>query len=114
VIIARQEVELNDLKNATHFVMDMVATQVEGERPKPAIDRLLAAPEKLVDLSKATILTAATESLVRVKSHHHDLDMIMVGEGPDASKDLKAKDLEVRETAMAMDGIDYEGDDGED
>jgi hypothetical protein len=33
VIITGQEVELNDLKNATHFMMDMVETQVAGEEP---------------------------------------------------------------------------------
>jgi hypothetical protein len=60
VTIAGQEVDLNDLKNAAHFVMDMLATHVEGEEPKSAIDRLLAAPEKLVDLLKATSLTTAT------------------------------------------------------
>jgi hypothetical protein len=30
VIIAGQEVECNDLKNATHFAKDIVASQVEG------------------------------------------------------------------------------------
>jgi hypothetical protein len=60
VNIAGQEVELNDLKNAAHFVMDMVETQVAGEEPKPAIDQLLTAPEKLVNLLKETSLTAAT------------------------------------------------------
>jgi hypothetical protein len=79
VIFAGQEVELNDLKNAAHFVMDMVETQVVGKEPKPAIDRLLAAPQKSVDLLKVMSLTAATKSLVRVKSHHPDIDMVKVG-----------------------------------
>jgi hypothetical protein len=40
--------------------------------------------------------------------------MVKVGEGPDATKDLKGVELEVREAAMAiMDAIDYEGDEGE-
>jgi hypothetical protein len=30
VIIAGKEVELTDLKNAAHYAMDMIATQVEG------------------------------------------------------------------------------------
>jgi hypothetical protein len=30
VIIAGKEVELNDLKNAAHFAMDILASQVEG------------------------------------------------------------------------------------
>jgi chromosome segregation ATPase len=66
VIIAGQEVELNNLKNAAHFAMDILASQVEGEEPKSAIDRLLAAPEKLLDLLKATSFAAATDVLVRV------------------------------------------------
>ena len=106
--------ELNDLKNVAHFAMDILASQVEGEEPKPAIDRLLAAPEKLLNLLKATSLAAATEVLVRVKSHYPDIDMVKVGEGPDATKDPKVVELEVRDAAMAvMDAIDYEGDDGE-
>jgi hypothetical protein len=36
VIIAKQEVELNDLKNAAHFVLDMVEMHVTGEEPKSA------------------------------------------------------------------------------
>jgi hypothetical protein len=43
-------VEQNDLKNVAHFVINMVAMQVEGEEPKPDMNRLLAMPEKLVDL----------------------------------------------------------------
>jgi hypothetical protein len=66
VIIAGQEVKLKDFKNAAHFAMDIIASQVEGEEPKPAIDRLIAAPEKLLHLLKATSLAATTEALVRV------------------------------------------------
>jgi hypothetical protein len=66
VIIAGKEVELNDLKNATHFAM---ASQVEGEEPKPAIDHLIAAPEKLQDLLNTTSLATSTEVLVWVKSY---------------------------------------------
>jgi hypothetical protein len=55
-----------------------------------------------------------TESLVRVKSHHPEVDMVKVGEGPDTTKDLKAIEEEVRVAAMKiMDAIDYEGYDGE-
>jgi chromosome segregation ATPase len=114
VIIAGQEVELNNLKNTTHFTMDILASQVEGEEPKPAIDLLLAAPEKLLDLLKTTSLAVATEVLVRVKSNYPDIDMVKVGEGSDATKDPKVLELEVREAATAvMDALDYEGDGGE-
>jgi hypothetical protein len=114
VIIAEQEVELNDFNNVAHFAMDILASQVEGEEPKPAIDRLLTTPEKLLDLLKATSLAAATEALIRVKSHYPNVDMVKVGEGPDATKDPKVVELDVREAATAiMDAIDYKGDDGE-
>jgi hypothetical protein len=114
VIIAGQEVELNSLKNATHFAMDIIASQVEGEDPKPAIDCLIATPEKLLDLLKATSLAATTEALVQVKSHYPDVDMVKVGESSDTTKDLKSLELEVRDAAtVVMDSLDYEGDDGE-
>jgi hypothetical protein len=94
--------------------MDMVEAQVAGEGRKPAINRLLAAPQKLVDLLKAKTLTAATELLVQQKSHHPEVDMVKVGEGPDATKDLKVVEDEIREAAVKiMDAIDYEGDHSE-
>jgi chromosome segregation ATPase len=115
VTIAGREVELNDLKNAANFVMDILASQVKGEEPKPAIDRLLATPEKLLDLLKETSLAAATEVLVWMKFHYPDIDMVKVGGGSDMTKDLKVLELEVREaTTAVMDALDYEGDDGED
>jgi hypothetical protein len=113
VIIVGQEVELNDLKNAAHFAMDILASQVKWEDPKPAIDCLLAAPEKLLDLLKATSLEVATEVLVRVKSHYPDIDMVKVGGGSDMTKDLKVLELEVHDAAtVVMDVLYYEGDDG--
>jgi hypothetical protein len=55
-----------------------------------------------------------TESLVRVKSHFSEVDMVKVGEGPDETKDLKVIEAEVQAVAeKIMDAIDYEGDDGE-
>jgi hypothetical protein len=40
--------------------------------------------------------------------------MVKVKEGADATKDLKALELEVRDVAMeVMVTLDYEGDDGE-
>jgi hypothetical protein len=99
--------ELNDLKNAAHLAMDMMASQVEGEEPNPAIDRLIATPEKLLYLLKATSLAAATETLVRVKSHYPDVNMVKVGESSDTMKDLKALELEVRDaTTAVMDTLD--------
>jgi hypothetical protein len=59
-------------------------------------------------------LAAATDALVRVKSHHPDIDMVKVKEGVNVTKDLQALELEVRDAAMeVMDTLDYEGDDRE-
>jgi hypothetical protein len=114
VIIAGQEVELSDLKNAAHYAMDFIAVQVEGEEPKSALNRLIDIPDRLLTLLKATSFAAATDVLVRVKSHYLDVDMIKVKGGADATKDLEALELEVRDAAMeVMDTLDYEGDDGE-
>jgi hypothetical protein len=78
VIIAGQDVELNVLKNVVHYAMDYIATQVEGEEPKSALDRLIDIPDRLLTLLKATSLAVATDVLVRVKSHYPDVDMIKV------------------------------------
>jgi hypothetical protein len=113
VTIAGLELEVNDLKNAANHVMDMVEPQVAEEEAKPTMYQLLATAQKLVDSLRVMSLTATTESLVRVKSHHPEVDMVKVGEGPDVTKDLKVVEDEVREaTEKIMDAIDYEADDG--
>jgi hypothetical protein len=107
-------VELNDLKNAAHYAMDFIAAQVEGEKPKSALDRLIDIPDRLLTLLKATSLAAATDALLRVKSHYPNIDMAKVKGGADATNDLKALKLEVRDVALeVMDALDYEGDDDE-
>jgi hypothetical protein len=99
VTIVGLDVEVNDLKNAADHVMDTMELQVDGEESKPAIDQLLAAPQKLVDLLRATSLTAATESLVRLKSHFPEVDMVKIEEGPDITKDLQVVEEVVRVAA---------------
>jgi hypothetical protein len=65
-------------------------------------------------LLRVMSLAAATDALVRVKSHYPDIDMAKVGGGADTTKDLKALELEVEDAAMeVMDNIDYEGDGGD-
>jgi hypothetical protein len=86
----------------------------EGEEAKSIVDRLVDTPNRLLKLLKATSLAAATDALVRVKSHYLDLDMAKVKAGTDTTKDLGALELEVRDaTIEVMDTLDYEGDDGE-
>jgi hypothetical protein len=114
VTIAGYEVELNDLKGAANYAMDCIAVPAQGEEPKSVVDRLIETPVRLLTLLKATSLAAATDALVRVKSHYPDVDMAKVKAGLDVEKDLTALELEVQEAALEVaDSLDYEGDDGE-
>jgi chromosome segregation ATPase len=88
VTIAGYEVELNDLKGASNYAMDCTAVLAEGEEAKSIVDRLIETPDRLVTLLKAASLGAATDALVRVKSHYPDVDMRKVKAGPDAEKFL--------------------------
>jgi hypothetical protein len=56
-------------------------------------------------LLKATGLAAATDALVRVKSHYPEVDMTKIKAGADTTKDHEAA-TEVAEN------IDFEGDGG--
>jgi hypothetical protein len=114
MIVAGYEVELNDLKGAANYAMDCIAVPAEGGEAKSIMDFRRDTPNKLLTLFKAASLAAATDALVRVKSHYSDVDMAKVKAGPDAEKDLAALELEVRDAATkVMDNLDYEGDDGE-
>jgi hypothetical protein len=58
-------------------------------------------------------LAAATDALVRVKSHYPDVDMAKIKGGADTAKDLQALELKVEEDANeVMENIDFEGDGG--
>jgi hypothetical protein len=112
--IARYEVELYNLKGAANYAMDCIAVSDEGEEAKSIVDRLVDTPNRLLTLLKATSLAAATDALVRVKSHYSDVDMAKVKAGSDVEKDLTALELEVQDATIEVtDNLDYEGDDGE-
>jgi hypothetical protein len=114
ITIAGYEVELNDLKGASNYAMDCIAVPAEGEEAKSIVDRLVKTPDRLLTLLKATSLAAATDALVRMKSHYPDIDMAKVKAGPDVEKDITALELEVLDAAIeVMDNLDYEGDDSE-
>jgi coenzyme F420-reducing hydrogenase gamma subunit len=71
-------------------------------------------PNRLLNLLRATDLAAATDALVRVKSHYPDIDMAKVKGGADTMKDLQALELEVEEAANeVVENIDFEGDGGD-
>jgi hypothetical protein len=112
VTIAGYEVELRDLKGAASYAMDCIAVPVDGEEAKSVVDRLIDTPDRLLTLLKVTSLAAATDVLVKVKSHYPDVDTAKVKGGSDAEKDLAALELEVQDVALeVVDSLDYEGDD---
>jgi hypothetical protein len=58
-------------------------------------------------------LAAATDALVRVKSHCPEVDMAKIKGGVDTTKDLQALELEIVDaTNEVMESIDFEGDGG--
>jgi hypothetical protein len=64
-------------------------------------------------LLRATGLAAATDALVRVKSHYPEVDMAKIKGGADTTKDLEALELEVDDAANeVMENINFEGDGG--
>jgi chromosome segregation ATPase len=111
--IAGYEVELNDLKGAANYAMSCILVPKEGEQQQSIIDRLVDTTNRLLTLLRATGLAAATDALVRVKSHYPEVDMAKVKGGADTTKDLQALELEVDDAAnKVMDNIDIEGDGG--
>jgi hypothetical protein len=115
ITIAGYEVELNDLKGAANYAMSCIAVPKEGEQQESIIDRLVDTPNRLLTLLRATSLAAATDALVRVKSHYPDVDMAKIKEGADTTKNLQALELEVKEAANeVMENVDFEGDGGDD
>jgi hypothetical protein len=66
-------VDLNDLKGVANYAIDCIEVPVEGEKVKSIVDHLVDAPNRLLTLLKATSLAAATDALVRVKSHYPDV-----------------------------------------
>jgi hypothetical protein len=60
-----------------------------------------------------TGLAAATDALVRVKSHYLDVDLAKIKGGADTTKDLQALELDLDEVATeVVENIDFEGDGG--
>jgi hypothetical protein len=111
--IAGYEVELNDLKGAANYAMSCILVPKEGEQQQSIIDRLVDTTNRLLTLLRATGLAAATDALIRVKSHYPEVDMAKVKGGADTTKDLQALELEVDDAAnKVMDNIDFEGDGG--
>ena len=99
VAITGLEVEIADLKEAAEYVMDMVAPQANPEEPTPLLDRLIAAPDRVTELLKASGKTAAVGALLRVKSHYPEVEVAKIEAGPNRDADLKALEAEVEAAA---------------
>jgi hypothetical protein len=113
ITIAGYEVELNDLKGVANYAMSCIPVPEEGEQQQSIVDRLVDTPNRLLLLLRATGLAAATDALVRVKSHDPKFNMTKINGGADTTKDLQALELEVDEVATEVaESIDFEGDGG--
>jgi hypothetical protein len=113
ITIAGYEVELNDLKGAANYAMSCIPVPEEGDQQWSVVDRLVDTPNRILLLLRATGLAAATDVLVRVKSHYPEVDMTKIKGGADTTKDLQALELEVGEAVTEVaESIDFEGDGG--
>jgi hypothetical protein len=102
-----------EFPNTANYAMACIVVPAEGEEQQSIVDRLVDTPNRLLTLLRETSLAAATDALVRVKSHYPDVDMAKIKGGADTTKDLQALELEVDEATMeVMENIDFEGDGG--
>jgi hypothetical protein len=93
--------------------MSCIPALEEGEQQQSIFDCLVDTPNRLLTLLRATGLAAATDALVRVKSHYPEVDMAKIKGGADTTKDLQALELEVDDAANEMmENIDFERDGG--
>jgi hypothetical protein len=93
--------------------MSCIPVPEEGEQQQSTVDRLVDTPNRLLTLPRETGLAAATDALVRVKSHYLEVDMAKIKGGADTTKDLQALELKVDDAANeVMENIDFEGDGG--
>jgi hypothetical protein len=113
ITIAGYEVELNELKGAANYAMSCIPVPEEGNQQQSIVDRLVGTPNRLLLLLRATGLAAATDALVRVKSHYPEVDMTKIKGGADTMKNLHALEPEVDEAATEVaESINFEGDGG--
>jgi hypothetical protein len=89
------EKELNDLKDAAQYVMDLYIPQEEGAPPKGLVDQLDAAESRIKDplLDTAKVLAAAVLSTVKYHGLSFDLQKV--------SEDVNLSGLVMREDVVA-------------
>jgi hypothetical protein len=94
--------------------MSCIAVPEEGEQQRSIVDRLVDTPNWLLTLLRANGLAAATDALVRVKSHYPDVDTVKIKGVADTTRDLQALELEVEEASNeVMENIEFEGEGGD-
>uniref|UniRef100_K3Y0I1 Uncharacterized protein n=1 Tax=Setaria italica TaxID=4555 RepID=K3Y0I1_SETIT len=69
LVIARLEVELEDLHRADGYVMDMVQPKTDPTALMPLLDCLKSAPGRLKELLKDTAMECIKNVLVVLKTH---------------------------------------------
>ena len=60
---------------------------------------MIAAPDQVTDLLKASGKTAAVGALLRVKSHYPEVEVTKIEAGPNREDDLKVIEAEVEAAA---------------
>jgi hypothetical protein len=78
ITIAGYEVKLSGLNVAANYAMSCIPVPEEGGQQQSIIDCLVDVPNRLLTLLRATGLAAATDALVRVKSHYPEVDMTKI------------------------------------
>jgi hypothetical protein len=87
------EKELDDLKDAAQYVMDLYDPQKEGAEPKGLIERLDAAENQVRDLLLDTAKLAAAMALLSVKYHEPSFDLQKVAEDVDLFGLVRREDI---------------------
>jgi hypothetical protein len=87
------EKELGELKDATHYVMDLYVPQEEGVEPKPLIDRLDEAEGRIKGLLLDIANLAVAAALSTVKYHNPSFDLQKVSEDVDLSGLVRREDI---------------------
>jgi hypothetical protein len=89
------EKELGDLKDDAQYVMDLYIPQEEGAEPKPLINRLDEAEDRIKGLLLDTANLAAVVALSTIKYHDPSFDLQKVSEDVDLSGLIRREDVVV-------------------
>jgi hypothetical protein len=87
------EKELDELKDAAQYAMDLYIPQEEGAEPKPLIDRLDEAEGCMKGLLLYTANLAAAAALSMVKYHNPSFNLQKVSEDVDLSSLVRRENI---------------------